>query len=351
MNVLFISHDSNLTGAPIILLELIKQFKLDYPSVNIEIISANEGELTNEFKKFAPLTIWHVELTKNKILNELYNIIRRRILSFKYLFKRYDIVLYNTICCFNFLEKFKSSKNVLYTLEMRNVALECAGSRENYEKFIRSFNHIICANKIIEQTVKLLNDNANTIVIEGFYRFNPENKLKDKKSLVIGSCGDPSYRKGFDIFLDVAKEFEKRNLPIKFVWVGNNNIVENSPTKNVTLIPKTNNPIEYFKQFDVFLLASREDPFPLVVIENAVLGTPIVCFNQNNGVYALIESSNSGITVPFLAINKLVDAIVLLFKDKNTLLSMSLNAKSTFTKYELQSQNKKTIEFIVNSTS
>ena len=37
-------------------------------------------------------------------------------------------------------------------------------------------------------------------------------------------------------------------------------------------------PFQLFAALDIFLLTSRKDPFPLVMLENATAGKPIVCF-------------------------------------------------------------------------
>src|SRR5690606_23667406 len=49
-------------------------------------------------------------------------------------------------------------------------------------------------------------------------------------------------------------------------------------------------PMPWFAMADVFALTSREDPYPLVCLENATLGTPIVTY-RNGGMPELLEAA------------------------------------------------------------
>jgi glycosyltransferase involved in cell wall biosynthesis len=59
--------------------------------------------------------------------------------------------------------------------------------------------------------------------------------------------------------------------------------------------------LKYFAAFDVFALVSREDPFPVVCLEAASLGKPIVCFNSSDGEKEFVEN-DCGFVVPDLDI-------------------------------------------------
>ena len=56
---------------------------------------------------------------------------------------------------------------------------------------------------------------------------------------------------------------------------------------------------DYFSIFDVFALMFREDPFPLVCLEAALLEKPNLCFARAGGASELVES-DSGFVVPYL---------------------------------------------------
>ena len=60
---------------------------------------------------------------------------------------------------------------------------------------------------------------------------------------------------------------------------------------------------------DVFALTSREDPFPLVMLEAAAAGLPLVCFAQGGGTpeFALPDA---GYMVTYLDVAEMADAVV-----------------------------------------
>jgi L-malate glycosyltransferase len=107
--------------------------------------------------------------------------------------------------------------------------------------------------------------------------------------------GVASLRKGLDLVPDVVA-----NLPDSayFLWLGkdrgtaltlyvNNRIrQENLPIK--MLGEQSTAYYDYLNLADGFALTSREDPFPLVMIEAAALGKPIVAFNSG-GVSEFVQ--------------------------------------------------------------
>jgi glycosyltransferase involved in cell wall biosynthesis len=58
-------------------------------------------------------------------------------------------------------------------------------------------------------------------------------------------------------------------------------------------LPATPRLAEVLAAADVFVLSSREDTFPLVCLEAAALGVPIVCFDDA-GIVELIEDDGTG---------------------------------------------------------
>jgi glycosyltransferase involved in cell wall biosynthesis len=106
---------------------------------------------------------------------------------------------------------------------------------------------------------------------------------------VWGMSGLFEYRKGADIFVDLARSFARED--VHFVWIGSlpnrgfdyflTRVIEEHRLLNVHLVGKqTNDYYNYLSCCDGFVLTSREDPFPLVMIEAAALGKPIVSFNS-----------------------------------------------------------------------
>jgi hypothetical protein len=103
-------------------------------------------------------------------------------------------------------------------------------------------------------------------------------KVLDKNKMTIGMCGQITERKNYKLFIEVSKHF----LHYNFVWIGDNtpNVFDNY--ENIFHIKSTQNPYKYYKQIiDYFILFSKEDPCPYVILENILLETNIIVFDKN----------------------------------------------------------------------
>lgn len=76
---------------------------------------------------------------------------------------------------------------------------------------------------------------------------------------------------------------------------------------------------------DIFVLTSREDAYPLVCLEAASLGKPILCFADSGGMPEFVEN-DCGIIVPYLRIDLLAQAIIQLRDDRAKLQQFGANA-------------------------
>lgn len=92
------------------------------------------------------------------------------------------------------------------------------------------------------------------------------------------------------------------------------------------------NPFEYYRDLDLFILTSREDPFPLVCIENGMLGNPIVCFEGATGIEEVI-AEGGGRVVPYLNVEDMAETIIFYNKNRQDLLAEGKTAKEIFSDF------------------
>lgn len=131
----------------------------------------------------------------------------------------------------------------------------------------------------------------------------------------IGACGSVELRKGADWWLEIARTVRSSSLDrdVRFRWVGDNTdpgLGHGEPGIEFTG-PKAN-PYPDLARFDLFTLTSRDDPYPLVVIEAMLLGTPVVAFDVG-GVREQI--GDTGVIIPPGDLVGFAEAIVGLLKD------------------------------------
>ena len=142
-----------------------------------------------------------------------------------------------------------------------------------------------------------------------------------QNSLVVGGSGTTDWRKGPDLFVQLARFIATNNCPkpVHFVWVGGDDksaqygalMHDANKTGGGDLIHfagHVDNPIDFYAAFDVFAMTSREDPFPLVNLETAALGIPIVCFDQSGGSCEFVKNE-CGFTVPYLDVPEMAARI------------------------------------------
>ncbi len=150
--------------------------------------------------------------------------------------------------------------------------------------------------------------------------------------MVVGAAGTADWRKGTDLFLQVAARVRRAapELPVRFVWVGREmehlqdghdlDVLRAGLTGAVTFTGEVPDPASYMSLFDAFCLTSREDPYPLVCLEAALLGVPIVTF-ANGGMVELAVADGDDdpllATVPYLDVEAMADEVIALLRDRD----------------------------------
>ncbi|GAA4760884.1 hypothetical protein GCM10023350_54020 [Nocardioides endophyticus] len=98
--------------------------------------------------------------------------------------------------------------------------------------------------------------------------------------VVVGCCGSVEHRKGVDLWLRAAREVlaELPDASVRFVWVGDGPVPTAQLDSRIRFAGPSDNPYPAMASFDIATLPSRDDPFPLVVLESMLLGVPVVAF-------------------------------------------------------------------------
>ena len=99
------------------------------------------------------------------------------------------------------------------------------------------------------------------------------------------------------------------------VWADHLARLKAADAPPVTFLGVQNDARPYLRAADVFLVTSREDPFPLVALEAAECGVPIVCFADAGGMPTFVEA-DAGIVVPFEDVDAMAAAVAALCADE-----------------------------------
>lgn len=161
----------------------------------------------------------------------------------------------------------------------------------------------------------------------------PPSRPRPDAGLVVGATGSVGHRKGTDLWLEVADVvLESRaatpsstSSPTSFIWVGELGDPEMArPRRGVEFTGIRANPYEDMARFDVATLPSRDDPFPLVVVESMLLGKPVVAFDVGD---VREQVGDGGLVVPPEDVDAFAAAVARLLDDHGLRSSMGTAAR------------------------
>ncbi len=355
--ILFISHDASRSGAPFVLLYLLQWLKSNKKHIQLDLLLVNGGPLEEDFKSLCKDVYMVPEFPeKPNFLQEVYqkvfDFLGEKIkdnidLFFKRIAKNnYNLIYANTVVSVSNAVKLKrnlpQSKLILHIHEMNTIITTMA---PDFNIYINSVDFFIAASEPVKTNL-ITNWSIIPNNVEVIYEFNNQkpNELKKSNTIfTVGASGLSHWRKGNDVFIQVAR-YIKTHFPqakIMFVWVGREfrdkamidaDIEKLGLEKTVYFIGESQHPEEEYINFDIFLLTSREDPFPLVCIEVANLKKPIICFEHASGSAEVIKKGG-GFVVPYLDIEGMSEKIMFYYNNPKKIREDGEVAQELFSGY------------------
>lgn len=356
MKILFVTHDASRSGAPLVLLYLMRWITQHKKDVQLDILYVNGGALESDFNNLCINTFSYPNYLKrmraNKYLRVFKRVLNKLTISsksedssfFKSIAKNnYDIIYANSVVSLPFAHQIKlispSTKLLIHVHELQTIILTLL---PDFKKYIPNVDKFITVSEQVKQNL-ITNWKISTSLIDVVYEcaiVNLRSLKKTNSDFIIGASGLSYWRKGNDVFLQVARYVTKHHpeLNIKFNWVGNEyldkpiidaDIKKLSLSNRVEFIGETDQPEKAYNEFDVFLMTSREDPFPLVCIEVAKLSKPIICFENASGSAEVIKKGG-GFVVPYLDIEAMGNKIIHYYHNQDQMIKDGEKAKELF---------------------
>ena len=337
--LLFISHESSNSGAPILLLHLLKLLKAS-GQFHCQLVIKRGGPLDQDFQNELPTLIVKPAgyQAGKSFAGKVVDFIgyRRRLKKFRKMVTATDIVVSNTITNGRLLNAIKKSGKpvITYVHELENVMKIYDQHRDTSLSLSLSAAFFSPTPAVTENLVHR-GIAAARIFSLPYYFDDPGSVTAEQKKearaaffekhgldpgkFTAVAMGSGSFRKGTDLFVKAALELQKKDPSIQFVWIGDfiedtaatavDHLLRGSEgSKDIHFISSVpNNPYNLLP-FDVFVLSSREDPYPLVVLEAAFLEIPALCFSGTGGMERFI-ADDAGICVPDRSIEAMANAI------------------------------------------
>jgi glycosyltransferase involved in cell wall biosynthesis len=340
--ILFISHDANRAGAQILLLRFLEKLP-QYSDFKFKILLGFEGDLVKDFVAVAETYHWYHKRYVPRYQRPFQRLlppsdeqtrIRKELER-----QRFDLVVSNTVTNGALLDelRFLACPVVTYAHELE-MGIGMYTTPEAFQTVLERSDYFLACSKALKdryvanyglspQHIDVLpsllpHEAYTTVPTPEQGRVIRQRWNIPAEAPLVGAMGTLDWRKGIDIFVQLAR----LSAPdVHFAWVGGTpdqpeahmlreDLRRLNLSSRVHLIPAQTNPLEYMSSFDVFALPSREEPYPLVVLEAALMQKPIVCFDQSGGARELVET-DAGYVCEYLNANQMASRIAALLSD------------------------------------
>jgi glycosyltransferase involved in cell wall biosynthesis len=356
--VLFVSHDATRTGAPIALLHFLHWFKKN-GNRPFSVLLPGPGELLSDFENLADTwTIdrsrWCADGLRSQLLHAkgLGAWARRALETDVQRFAvrcRPALVYVNSISSAWMVDMLPPQVPVLTHVHELDFLFRILASPAVSRLLAKSRQFIACSNAVKQSLV--CNHALPTERVETIYESIPMHELRVERTrqhvlkelripenalIVIGS-GTVDWVKGTDLFVQLARVVCQSRPRAYFAWIGGgpsrelaqfeHDIRQVGLSEKVRLTGAVSNSADYLSAADVFVLTSRQDSYPLVCLEAAALGKPIVCFSDAGGMPEFVEE-DCGFVTPYLDITAMADRVVSLLDSQEYRARMGAAARS-----------------------
>ncbi|MBS1717467.1 MAG: glycosyltransferase family 4 protein [Armatimonadetes bacterium] len=308
--ILILTHEYSLTGAPKLILDIARTWQ---EKAEMRVIGGRPGPLRAEFNAFAKTAefseFFHPEpkyavfkpVTRSGLRQAFFD-------DFVTSFKP-DLIYCNSLSSLEMVAKLPlpAAKRLLHVHEM-GLSVELA--QKEFPGLISSWpDHVITVSDAARDSL-LERAPLDPAIVSRIFASIPAHKPAakpmnpDEKTFLVGGSGQTNWRKGCELWLMVAAALRERlGDTVRFEWVGIGDAHSDKQFKimaqtlglEVSFVQATSKPLDYYKNFDIFLLSSWMDPCPLVVLECMQLGIPCAGFAGSGG--AGEEIGDTGIVV------------------------------------------------------
>jgi glycosyltransferase involved in cell wall biosynthesis len=348
-DILFVSHDAGRTGAPLVLLNFQRWLKGN-TGLEFATILRRRGPLEADFaalgKTFLIETRRWERLVRHRFPKKIHWTgfgSNRRLAALRE--RSHRLIYSNTVTNGDVLRILaRPGLPVITHVHELNYWIDKSGA-DNWSEVCRHTTKFVAASEAVSQNLQQ-NHRIPADRMEVVHEFIPTDHKPQLGShdqnatvrqqlgipvqaFVVGGSGYETWRKGKDLFVQLATLIRRRN-PSRsfwFVWVGwegdeeerrqlRHDVEKAGIADSFCWTGEVSNPLDYFACFDAFALVSREDPFPLVCLEAALLEKPILCFAGAGGISELVEE-DSGFTVRYLDLNAMADKLLLLGENED----------------------------------
>lgn len=185
------------------------------------------------------------------------------------------------------------------------------------------FHRLSALVSLTEQDLpKLKKLNPNSYVIPNSVSFIPDKSAQLDNKIIL-AIGRMDYNKGYDLLLDVFEKLTLSHPDWNLRIIGDGPLKEkiisrvevSGLTNNVEILPATNQIIDHYLQSSIYLMTSRTEGLPMVLLEAMACGLPIVSFNCETGPSDIITNNKNGYLIDCFNVEEMTEKVAILCAD------------------------------------
>ena len=187
---------------------------------------------------------------------------------------------------------------------------------------------------------KLKRHNTNVWVIPNPVTFYPEQPAGLENKLML-SVGRIDFPKGYDLLLDVFTLFCKEDKDWRLRIVGDGPlrgeiekaIDEKGLKERVSILSSSNSILEEYLKASIYLMTSRTEGFPMVLLEAQACGLPVIAFNCETGPAEIVTHGKNGYLIEMSNLEETSNRLLELCADLQKRKAFGQNARESVKRF------------------
>lgn len=339
--VVFVGHDAERTGPPIYLLHLLTWARAHHPDVPVHVVLLRGGPLLHRYRRLAPTTVLNW-FERSDDLQPLARVSRHPG-RHRWLSARLEEVATRrvrrslrgidpAVVYFNCAATIKALPGLPWRAPRIAHVHELAAGLDHQldARQLRTFlasDRVLVVSEPVRDLVTghgvpapRIGLHPGMVAVEPSVAPASRGPWHDEGGpLLVGTCATIDWRKGVDLFVRLAWTVRRLapEAEICFRWVGGDapgvalgrRLAADAGVGDlIEWTGEVDDAVDRIAALDVFVLTAREDAFPLVCLEAASSGVPIVTFDT--GGAADLAAAGAGVTVPYPDVDAMAEAVL-----------------------------------------
>lgn len=318
-NIIIASQECNFSGAAMLGVNLAREFK--NRGFRLIIICNQGGPLFKSYLKYG----FVIPIHSDRLLDLIYWFARK--------LDYCKVITNTTMAGHNARLAAKYGYQIVSLIHELPGTIKAYGVKKNADNISYYSSKVVFPNRFVRDSFLKkhpISDKKICIKGQGLYKEFGSDCTREKARSIRRRLGIPENhkvvigvgmggkRKGVDWFGEVAQKVGQSRRDVLFLWVGDVEdqyrwVARGKRSGIVRLVGSTDDVEDYYRAADLFLMTSREDPFPSVVLEAVYCGLPVIGFQDAGGFQELPGEYVE--TVPFGDTGAMADRVLATLED------------------------------------